>query len=78
MAALEQAVPRRRFSVSDDIKLLREVNAEDPFKNPSKWNVILENLRQSANKDFTLRSIKERLDLLMVYFMRQDRANLRK
>lgn len=53
MAALEEAVPRRQFTVLDDIKLLREVNAEDPFKNSSKWSIILKNLRESTNKDFS-------------------------
>lgn len=79
MAANDRVVcSRKRFTVSDDIKLLKEVCAEHPFRDPSRWILILENLNAATLKDFTLRAIKERLDLLMIYFMREDRANLRK
>lgn len=78
MAARASAVPRLRFCVEDDLALLSEVNASNPFKDPSRWTVITKNVQAATGKAFSVRALRERLDLLLAQFVANDLANLRK
>ncbi|CAN7982952.1 unnamed protein product, partial [Ixodes hexagonus] len=69
---------RRRFTVGDDILLLREVVALNPFADPARWTTLIENLNAATGKAYTVRAARERCDLLLGHFRREDRTNLRK
>ncbi|KAL1426869.1 hypothetical protein MTO96_000406 [Rhipicephalus appendiculatus] len=71
---------RLHFSVSLNMALLREVLAENPFRDPSQWHHVARNLQESTGKTVTTRSARERIDLLIYHYASEDRdrANLRK
>lgn len=69
---------RVRFSIFDDIILLREVLRQNPYECDSRWNDVLDNIVKITSKNFTLRSIKEHLQHLLDLWTNEDRANLRK
>ncbi|XP_070392947.1 uncharacterized protein [Dermacentor albipictus] len=73
-----QRRPRKRFRIDEDLCLLREVAAADPYQNPAAWEEILRNLMLAVMREFTIRAIKERVDLLVGYFRQQDNVNLRR
>ncbi|KAH6933591.1 hypothetical protein HPB50_016721 [Hyalomma asiaticum] len=70
--------PRRHFRIHEDLCLLREVAAANPFENPQMWEEVLRNVVAAIERDVTLRAVKERVELLLNYFRREDTANLRK
>ncbi|XP_077497972.1 uncharacterized protein LOC144108667 [Amblyomma americanum] len=69
---------RARFSVADDIELLREVRECNPFANPLKWAEIARTLSEYSAKAFTARAVRERAELLLSQYAANDRVNLRK
>ncbi|XP_077565078.1 uncharacterized protein LOC144180644 [Haemaphysalis longicornis] len=69
---------RKRFRVDEDIALLKEVLVANPFEQPQRWDEVLANVEYLAARPLTIRAIRERLDLLIGYFRRNDRVNLRK
>ncbi|KAH6942609.1 hypothetical protein HPB50_008434 [Hyalomma asiaticum] len=73
-----QRKPRKRFRIDEDLCLLKEVACADPFSNPTAWEDVLRNVMLAVNRELTICSIKERVDLLIGYFRQQDTANLRK
>ncbi|KAL1444441.1 hypothetical protein MTO96_029862 [Rhipicephalus appendiculatus] len=77
-SAASGANSRLHFSVSLDMALLREVLAENPFRDPSQWHHVARNLQESAGKTVTARSARERIDLLLSHYASEVRANLRK
>jgi hypothetical protein len=66
------------FSVSDDVMLLREVLAINPYENTSRWKEIHENVVLCTSKMFTMRAVKDHVDHLVQLWTKKDRANLRK
>ncbi|KAH6946080.1 hypothetical protein HPB50_011584 [Hyalomma asiaticum] len=70
--------PRRHFRIHKDSCLLREVAAANPFENPQMWEGVLRNLIAAIERDVTLPAVKERVELLLNFFRREDTANLRK
>ncbi|KAK8766301.1 hypothetical protein V5799_006921 [Amblyomma americanum] len=66
-----------RFSVADDIELLREVRECNPFANPLKWAKIARTLSEYSAKAFTARAVRERAELLLSQYAANDRVNLR-
>ncbi|XP_052090746.1 putative uncharacterized protein DDB_G0271982 [Mytilus californianus] len=66
-----------RFSVADDIKLLREVTLDNPFRNKGKWIEIGEKLSTTT---FLIdgRRARERTNLLITQFKKDNRENLKK
>ncbi|CAC5415892.1 unnamed protein product [Mytilus coruscus] len=66
-----------RFSVADDIKLLREVTIDNPFRNKGKWIEIGEKLSTTT---FLIdgRRARERTNLLITQFKKDNRENLKK
>uniref|UniRef100_A0A0K8RKP4 Uncharacterized protein n=1 Tax=Ixodes ricinus TaxID=34613 RepID=A0A0K8RKP4_IXORI len=71
---------RVRFTLEDDLNILAEVNASNPFEHPHKWLSIAKNVGNAAEprKLFTARSVQERCDLLLAYFQACNGANRRK
>ncbi|KAM7291995.1 hypothetical protein ISCGN_025281 [Ixodes scapularis] len=73
-----QPASRRRFAITDDILLLHEVVALNPLRNATQWTAVTDNLNAATGRSFTVRSVRERCDLLLGHFRREDRSNLRK
>ncbi|KAK3088539.1 hypothetical protein FSP39_020305 [Pinctada imbricata] len=65
-----------RFKSIDDIKLLREVVASNPFKNKGKWTEIAESLSKPG---FILdgRRVRERTQLLIDQHRRENAENIK-
>ncbi|KAM7281425.1 uncharacterized protein ISCGN_006054 [Ixodes scapularis] len=70
--------PRKRFTAVDDIFLLREVLGANPFLTPALLNDVLKGLNAASKKNFSLRGARERIDLLVTLYKKNDRINLRK
>ncbi|KAH7944048.1 hypothetical protein HPB52_014927 [Rhipicephalus sanguineus] len=73
-----QRKAQKRFRIDQDVCILKEAACADPFGNPAAWKEVLRNVVLAAQRDLTIRAIKERVDLLVGYFRQQDTANLRK
>ncbi|KAH7974153.1 hypothetical protein HPB49_010573 [Dermacentor silvarum] len=71
-------VTRLRFTEKDDLALLREVNACNTLRYPSKWQEIAKNMELATKKVFSGRTPRERWKLLLANFAKNDRACLRK
>ncbi|XP_075560216.1 uncharacterized protein LOC142592574 isoform X2 [Dermacentor variabilis] len=69
---------RRRFMPSDDIIILQEVLKHNPFDDPTMWVKISEKLSELTQVVRNLRSVRERLDLLLAQFLRDDIKNRKK
>ncbi|CAN7940555.1 unnamed protein product [Ixodes pacificus] len=72
------ATLRLRFTVDEDLCLLREVRAVNPFASPERWTLVYTDLLVALTRVFTIRAIRDRVDLQLGYFRQQDTANLRK
>ncbi|CAN7990927.1 unnamed protein product [Ixodes hexagonus] len=72
------ASSRKRFTVIEDLCLLREIVGRNPFAAPERWPEILNSLVAASGRDFTMRAIRERADLLLGYFRQQDTVQLRR
>ncbi|KAL3190189.1 hypothetical protein MRX96_020498 [Rhipicephalus microplus] len=70
--------PRRCFSAHEDLCLLREVAAAKPFGDGIKWVHVLAAVNRAVGRELTLRGIKDRIDILLGYWKRQDSKNLNK
>lgn len=57
---------------------MREVAATKPFGDDLKWVEVIANLKRVLGRELTLRSLKDRVDLLIGYWRREDPRNLRK
>ncbi|KAG0412365.1 hypothetical protein HPB47_010505 [Ixodes persulcatus] len=69
---------RKRFTIVEDILLLREVLAMNLFVNSSRWDTVAANLNEALGRNFSVRGVRDRCDLLLGLFKRDDRTNLRK
>ena len=73
------STPRKkqvRFTPEDDIKLLREVVAQNPFASRCKWSTIATNI-SGDNFEIDGRRARERTDLLVAKFRSEDRESRR-
>ncbi|KAH6935731.1 hypothetical protein HPB50_008672 [Hyalomma asiaticum] len=77
MAASKATSGRLHFSIAYDLALLREVNAHNPFQDPSRWEAIVKNMNFALGNVFSARALRERLDLLLAQFIANDRVSLR-
>ncbi|KAH7971957.1 hypothetical protein HPB52_004488 [Rhipicephalus sanguineus] len=50
MAASKASTGRLYFSITYDLALLREVNAHNPFQDPSRWEGIVKNMNFALGK----------------------------
>ncbi|XP_075732073.1 uncharacterized protein LOC119178192 isoform X1 [Rhipicephalus microplus] len=70
--------PRTRYSHADDKIILQEVLALNPYENASRWHTIAERVAMLLRRTLNSRSVKERVDLLLAHFIRNDAKNRKK
>lgn len=56
---------RLRFTVEQDMQLLREVIEQNPFKDVDKWREVHENFVNECNVPFSLRTCKDHANHLL-------------
>ncbi|XP_075539995.1 uncharacterized protein LOC142574882 [Dermacentor variabilis] len=78
MAAPRTSYARSHFTTGDDLCILREVLGTNPFQDARLWPQVAKNLAEATGKTFSLRSIRNRCELLMAQFLHKDTANLKK
>ncbi|KAJ8950898.1 hypothetical protein NQ314_007755 [Rhamnusium bicolor] len=62
---------RLRLTDHDDLTLLREVLGQNPIENPAVWAIIQENMLSVTNKNFSVRSLREHLELLIKLWLKE-------
>ncbi|CAG2187084.1 unnamed protein product [Mytilus edulis] len=69
-----------RFSAKDDLNLLKEVLAEIPYMDKTKWEVVAQNVKENVNKVFnvTSRRVRERTQLLLQQFQKENYEALKR
>lgn len=70
-------ISRKLFTMEDDLFLLCEVLALIPFEDPKRWVQIMESINQASQRGFTIRAVKERVELLLSLFKKDDREKLK-
>lgn len=71
-------VPKKKrlfYTPEDDLHLLREVAGQNPYDDPERWPKIRENVLEATGKEFSLRSLKERVALLAERFATKAAAD---
>lgn len=64
-------VPVRKrvyFTNDDDLHILREVAAHNPYEEASRWGLIQGNMIQITGKKFSERTMKDRVQNLLTKF----------
>ncbi|CAC5402756.1 unnamed protein product [Mytilus coruscus] len=63
-----------RFSAKDDLNLLKEVLAENPYKDKAKWEAVAQNVKENVDKviNVTSRRVRERTQLLLQQFQKEN------
>ncbi|KAH0950230.1 hypothetical protein HN011_009164 [Eciton burchellii] len=69
---------RLRFTILDDLILLREVSEQNPYEESDRWKSVAERVVNATQKNFSLRCVKEHVDHLLKIWAREGRAHLRK
>ncbi|EFN86835.1 uncharacterized protein LOC105181052 [Harpegnathos saltator] len=69
---------RLRFTILDDLILLREVSGQNPYEESDRWKIVAERVVKATQKNFSLRCVKEHVDHLLKIWAREGRAHLRK
>ena len=64
----------KRFSCQDDIVLLKEVIAENPYGVGGRWQIVADHMPFAVDA----RRCRERTALLLEYFKREDAASLKR
>uniref|UniRef100_A0A6P7FHD6 Uncharacterized protein LOC114330364 isoform X2 n=1 Tax=Diabrotica virgifera virgifera TaxID=50390 RepID=A0A6P7FHD6_DIAVI len=65
---------RLRFREEDDLYLLQEVAGQNPFENPFIWESIKANIYSLSQKDFSIKTLKDHLDLLINAWLEKVKA----
>ena len=66
---------RLRFSVENDIQLLKWVVRQNPFENVDRWKDIHENFVNECNIPFSLRTCKDHCNHLLNLFLKRKYTN---
>ncbi|KAK7862764.1 hypothetical protein R5R35_013830 [Gryllus longicercus] len=66
---------RLRFSNAEEIILLREAVAINPFQHPDQWSTLAENVGRGTNKAFSRRTVKNHLIGMLKKWNTAERAN---
>ncbi|BES95179.1 Hypothetical protein NTJ_07989 [Nesidiocoris tenuis] len=66
------------FRGCDDIALLKEVLALNPFGDATKWSEVRARLAQTSRKEFSARAVRDRAILLFKRFEGEQRTIIRK
>ncbi|KAL0112889.1 hypothetical protein PUN28_012266 [Cardiocondyla obscurior] len=69
---------RLRFTILDDLVLLREVAKLNPYEESDRWKTVAERVVNATQKNFSLRCVKEHVDHLLKIWAREGRAHFRK
>lgn len=69
---------RLRFTILDDLILLREVSGQNPYEESDRWKTVAERVVRETQKNFSLRCVKEHVDHLLKIWAREGRTHLRK
>ena len=67
-----------RFNETSDVKLLREVLAQNPFQDQKKWSSIADALLGDSDIQIDGRRARERTSLLTLKFKKEERESLKK
>nr|CAH7766064.1 unnamed protein product [Callosobruchus chinensis] len=68
VASVQLELPKKtrlRFREEDDLIFLREVLGYNPFQQPELWSVIQEHVYAATRKSFSVKTLKDHLDLLI-------------
>ncbi|KAL1442939.1 hypothetical protein MTO96_046169 [Rhipicephalus appendiculatus] len=68
---------RKCFTLGDDIALTKEVLELNPFVDPANWLKIADRLSELLGRRFSLRSVKERLNLILLRFLRDEKKKIK-
>ncbi|KAL6449411.1 hypothetical protein ACFW04_000768 [Cataglyphis niger] len=69
---------RLRFTILEDLILLREVLRQNPYEESDRWKVVTDHVVNATRKNFSLRCVKEHVDHLLKIWAREGHAYLRK
>ncbi|XP_032681627.1 uncharacterized protein LOC116849023 [Odontomachus brunneus] len=69
---------RLRFTILDDLILLREVSGQNPYEESDRWKIVAERVVKATQKNFSLRCVKEHVDHLLKIWAKEGRTHLRK
>ncbi|KAL3229413.1 hypothetical protein MRX96_023598 [Rhipicephalus microplus] len=67
---------RKRFTLSDDIALVKEVLYVNPFLDPARWLKIADRLSEVLGRCFSIHSVRERLNLILRRFLRDQKKKI--
>lgn len=68
---MEKGTPKRiHFNSEDDLYLLREVVALNSYEEPKRWNLIQIHILQVNAKQASIRSLRERTNILVNKYKR--------
>jgi hypothetical protein len=72
----EKDKKRQRFKYEDDVVLLREVVSRNPFSNGcAVWEQIKNNLMQVTQKEFSVKTIRQHTQLLLIQWESKEARN---
>lgn len=69
---------RVRFSMEDDLNLIREVITENPFEDPGTWQRIRSTMNKSSGKNFSLRAIRDHVKHLLKSYRKNETLERKK
>lgn len=69
---------RLRFKVEDDLVVLKAILAENPFEDSSKWRKVHVAVCKGTGKAFSLRTIRDHVELLMRVLSKHGQGRLRR
>ena len=68
-----------RYSDEDDKMLLRQVLSDNPYQDSKNWKLMLDALtKEMPGKPFTIKNMRERVNLLIEQFKQRDTAEIYK
>ncbi|KAH6925120.1 hypothetical protein HPB50_001032 [Hyalomma asiaticum] len=68
---------RKRFTLSNDIGMVKEVLNLNPFLDSTHWTTIAERLSELWRRTVTARTIKERINLILTRFLRDEKKKVK-
>ncbi|KAH8019756.1 hypothetical protein HPB51_021579 [Rhipicephalus microplus] len=68
---------RKQFTLSDDIALVKEVLYVNPFLDPTRRLKITDRLSEVLGRCFSIRSVRERLNLILLRFLRDQKKKIK-
>ncbi|XP_029162451.1 uncharacterized protein LOC114939348 [Nylanderia fulva] len=69
---------RLRFTILEDLILLREVLRQNPYEESDRWKAVAQHVVNATQKNFSLRCVKEHVDHLLKIWSREGHTHLRK